>query len=215
MNLLTNLADKHGSGKGSVDHLYTEIYFNRIKDLRKRTIKLFEIGIWVGSSVRMWLDFFPHIQIYGLDPVPTEMSRRTKWHPRVKNGQSTVNLYEGSQADLKMLEQICSDAKEFDIIIDDGSHAAQDQQKSLAFLFPYLLPGGWYFIEDMRANRKRKLKSIKTSIFLRSIANEQPVSKRCCLSNKQINFLRSKIDCCSVEVDGNSGVIRKKSNIIE
>ena len=40
---------------------------------------------------------------------------------------------------------------DFDIIIDDCGHLSDQQQFSMAYLFPFLKPGGIYIIEDLNA----------------------------------------------------------------
>ncbi|NUS99514.1 MAG: hypothetical protein HOP96_00885, partial [Sphingomonas sp.] len=57
----------------------------------------------------------------------------------------------------------------FDIVIDDGSHASDDQQTSLGSLFPFVAPGGLYIIEDLffQPAHREKPATLRTVDLLR------------------------------------------------
>ena len=63
----TDKATQHPVVKPS--HGYTVYYEWAFHPLRDRDIKLLEIGVGGGESIRMWLDYFSRGQIYGLDKV--------------------------------------------------------------------------------------------------------------------------------------------------
>ena len=86
----------------------------------------------------MWLDYFPRANLYGLDI----------------DDFSTVDLprtqiFQGDQGTPQDLLAVVEVASNFDIIIDDGSHASYHQQTSLRTLFPFLSSGGIYIVEDL------------------------------------------------------------------
>ncbi|MGA1276597.1 MAG: class I SAM-dependent methyltransferase [Gemmobacter sp.] len=150
---LTELADRHGSDKGSTKHRYTELYHMLFLPLRDRPIRLLEMGLQIGGpehgrragrqttdlpSVRMWLEYFPHAEIVGLD-----VSDFGWFHdPRFRFIRCDMD---------KRAEIARAAAAEgpFDIIIDDASHASHHQQFALLEWWPKLRPGGLYIIEDL------------------------------------------------------------------
>jgi hypothetical protein len=87
----------------------------------------------------MWSTFFPNGTIYGFDI--NDFSDVSIDRCAIFRGDM------GNRADLDML--IKGSGGEFDVIIDDASHASHHQQIALAFLFPHLSPGGLYIIEDL------------------------------------------------------------------
>ena len=157
-NYLTELANQFGSDKGSKfpnRHHYTKYYHIHFFNLFYRQINLMEIGLCrkqIGGepkpqnqipSLEMWLRYFPNSNIIGVDIADFSWVK----HPRVKTFQAD----QGSRSDwsrvLQKLEKLGKNS--LDIIIDDGSHASQDQQITLGLLLPYLRPGGIYVIEDL------------------------------------------------------------------
>jgi len=58
MHRLTELANKYETDKGSLNHNYTEVY---PKYLPENPKKMMEIGIWKGSSLRMWNEYYPDL----------------------------------------------------------------------------------------------------------------------------------------------------------
>lgn len=161
---LADLAGRHGCDKGLTgpsdawfSNNYVDVYTGYFSSLRYREVRLLEIGIGVvgpnwnariahganasgGASLRMWSDYFPNGWITGADI--NDASHLDI--PRV----TTYLLDQSSDESLRNMYAALSSVQ-FDVIIDDGSHRAGDQQKTLRALFPLLRPGGLYFIEDL------------------------------------------------------------------
>jgi hypothetical protein len=88
----------------------------------------------------MWSRYFPNATIVGFDFNDFSSVRLPRC--RIIRGDM------GSRADLaRLLEQT---GGQFDIVIDDASHASHHQQIALGFLFPHLIPGGVYIVEDLQ-----------------------------------------------------------------
>jgi hypothetical protein len=96
-------------------------------------VKLCELGIASGGSLLHWADYFPHGEIVGLDRQLPDIK-----HPRVR-------MVRGDQTDPAALDA-CGDV--FDIVIDDCSHIASAAKVSFEHLFPKVVSGGFYAIED-------------------------------------------------------------------
>ena len=73
---LSKLGHKHKCDKYT-DHLYTQIYDNYFHPLKNHDIKLFEIGIYRGASLKMWNDYFCNGHIYRLLQLVTNNSLST------------------------------------------------------------------------------------------------------------------------------------------
>lgn len=112
---------------------FLDLYDEWFEGRRQDPIRLLELGIAGGGSLRYWADYFPNGQITGLDLNPPEID-----HPRIR----TVR---GDQGNPNALAA-CGD--EFDIVIDDCAHIGTLARLSFEFLFPRVTPGGIYAIED-------------------------------------------------------------------
>jgi len=155
---LRKLANKYRSDKGDIyfnAHGYADIYETLLRDRRDEPLRLLELGLLrhdvqarnpggpyaEAPSLAMWREYFPNAMIYGFDigdfsAVPP-MSR-----VEIIRGDM------GNPFDLEML--VAKTGGEFDLILDDASHASHHQQIALAFLFPHLRLGGIYFVEDLQ-----------------------------------------------------------------
>lgn len=121
------------------DKSYLDIYDQYFRGYRTRSVKLLEIGVKGGHSLRTWKAYFENADIYGLDINPECESVV----------EDRIDVYIGSQNDSHVLENMASKAGTFDIIIDDGSHINTLMLESFEILFPYLQSGGIYIFEDM------------------------------------------------------------------
>jgi hypothetical protein len=161
---LTTIANYHASDKGTLHgrnpwplpgHNYTSIYETYFSPLREEPVHLLEIGIGVdgpgalgttvfgrnpgGASLKMWRDYFPHGRVYGIDLNEATFVECER-----------ITTFIGDQGSRDSLSRIAKEiGRQFDIIIDDGSHASVHQQITLGTLFPHLKPGGLFVIEDL------------------------------------------------------------------
>jgi hypothetical protein len=121
---------------------YLDVYEECFRPLKKQPIDLLEIGIQNGGSLDIWSKYFPSAStLTGCDINPRcELLRYED--PRVQVIVGNVN-------ELQTLDRILSRSKQFDIIIDDGSHRSHDVLTSFLSYFPLLKPGGLYLVEDM------------------------------------------------------------------
>ena len=144
-------------------------YFSYYKDEK---INLLEIGVDNGDSLRIWREYFINANICGID---------------INNKNFTINNTEiliGDQSDYKFLQSIIDKYKNFDIIIDDGSHQSKHIIASFKFLFPYLNNGGIYVIEDLQ-----------TSYMPRYGGSRINLNKK----NSSMTFLKSLTDSINYE----------------
>lgn len=144
---LPRLCEKYGSDKHGF-HFYAQHYERHFRSLRKKPLRLLEIGIGGyddpgkgGASLRVWQHFFPKALIYGLDI-----------HDKSAHDTRRIKTLVGDQADADQLTAISDAYGPFDIIIDDGSHLNQHVLSSFKCLFPLLKPNGIYAVEDLQTS---------------------------------------------------------------
>lgn len=128
--------------KGLSGHGFTEIYERFFYPLKYEPIKIFEIGIGRGDSLRLWEHYFPKASIYGIDIFDKSSLASKRIHTFVAD--------QGSRNKLKQFIRKLGNT--YDIILDDGGHYMDLQQVSFAFLFKYAKPGGYYIIEDVHTS---------------------------------------------------------------
>ena len=133
---LTAIADHFKTDKGSIKHRYTKIYEQYLAGHRKRPgVRLLEIGVACGSSLKTWASWFADAQVVGVD-VREECRNLCRRYPNI-----SVRI--GDAGRMRQPES-------FDVIIDDGSHVSADIVDMFRANWPSLKPGGLYFIEDLR-----------------------------------------------------------------
>lgn len=127
-----------GTDKSSLDHSYTLVYEQYFDSLRHEPVKLLELGVYQGASLRMWDEYFtnPDSDIIGIDHAVSDLSI----------GRGRVRVYQGDQCDVP-------GALSFgwlpDIVIDDASHLSSKTIESFQLWFSLLRPGGLYVVEDL------------------------------------------------------------------
>jgi hypothetical protein len=135
---LDEIAIECGTDKSSLEHNYTPIYERHFEHLRNNNLRLLEIGVDKGYSLRMWSKYFLQAYIYGLDINPISPLNIER-----------VMVLQGNQADQESLKGTHNVFGPFDIIIDDGSHCNPHMRISFDTLFPLLKSGGTYVVEDL------------------------------------------------------------------
>ena len=127
-------------------HHYFDIYTKHFEAYRNRPIRMLEIGVFRGGSLRMWKEYLhPDSTIVGID-----IDKSCKDH-EIADRKVFVRI--GSQADPEFLTKVNEEFGPFDIILDDGSHKTHHQNISFGALFrPALVDGGCYMVEDVHTN---------------------------------------------------------------
>ena len=138
---LLELMRKHRTDKA--DHRYDIPYAFFLSERRHQVRKILELGVKRGESLRLWEEFFPEADIYGVDI-------NEKWS---RSASPRSRVFIGDQADESLLHKVSEAAGfQFDLIVDDGSHLSDHQVASLRYLWQFLKPPhGIYAIEDLNA----------------------------------------------------------------
>lgn len=148
-HLATNYAtDKSPYNILSHRHPYTPVYDMFLAPYKYKNggaIKLGEVGILNGSSLRMWRDYFPSAELVGFDIQPSAL-RHTEIIPNTKGILVDAGSADGLQIALDMS---CSDEKKFDILLEDASHCLKHQLLFLKTALEYVNSGGVLIIEDI------------------------------------------------------------------
>ncbi|MEO7905986.1 MAG: class I SAM-dependent methyltransferase [Saprospiraceae bacterium] len=144
---LERLGRIYGTDK-SVVHYYTQHYQTHFKKFKFKKINLLEIGVGGydkphigGNSLRMWRKYFPFGRIYSLD-----------LYDKTTLKENRIKIFTGSQVDEAFLNKVTQEIGDIDIIIDDGSHMNEHVIESFKVLFPKLMEGGIYAIEDTQTS---------------------------------------------------------------
>jgi hypothetical protein len=141
MMQFSNAYTEHSSKHRDYFPIYDNIFSNNGID-RKKSYKILEIGVDIGSGVRALKKYFPNSEIYGLD-----IKEECKKHE-----EENINIIIGSQVSRDILEELSK--KEFDIIIDDGSHHNNHVFTTFEELFKSLNANnvGLYIVEDIHTS---------------------------------------------------------------
>lgn len=199
---LTDLADTYGSDKGSFKHRYTELYQMLFFPYRKKKIDFLEMGLQIGGpehgksadrettdlpSIRMWLDYFKKARIHGLDVSDFSWFKDDR--------------FSFTRCDMDKRENIAAAAAtmgDFDIIMDDASHASHHQQYGFLELFPRLKSGGMYIIEDLRWQPEEMERPgfTKTAAFFQSYLDDGVFKHSDPAIAAEFNAMRHDISGC-------------------
>ena len=126
---------------------YFETYEAVFGARRNTPMRVLEIGVFHGTSLRLWKSYFQHPQtsLVGVDIEPT--------CARFDAPSDGIHVRIGSQADNEFLARVVAEFGPFDLIIDDGSHHSAHMIKSFNSLYATgLKDDGIYFVEDLHAN---------------------------------------------------------------
>lgn len=153
MTPLCEIAMKYHTDKCPANrHDYTPKYFELLNGKQESLKKVLELGIGsyvtmrhveeyqVGASLKMWKEFFPNAQIYGVDNDPSTMMNEER---------ITTFLYDTTK-ESDMADLIATVGSDIDFVVDDGPHLTKKQIRTALFLLPRLKQDVLYVIEDTR-----------------------------------------------------------------
>jgi hypothetical protein len=126
---------------------YFEAYRSVFGPHRAEPMRILEIGVLDGSSLRLWRRYFTHPDtiIVGVDIQPG--------CAQFDAPSDGIRVRIGNQADGAFLKSVVKEFGPFDLIIDDGSHQSSHIIASFNHLYSDgLKDTGIYFVEDLHAN---------------------------------------------------------------
>lgn len=137
---LVDLFNNQGArtDKGTIHDYIAGYYAEEFSGKRDQRIKLMEIGVHRGPSIRLWKEWFRNSEIIGVD---------------------NENLYGGDPVyDKLFIEDAYADEfinkfedNYFDYIIDDGPHTLESQVISITKWIHKVKPGGKLIVEDIQS----------------------------------------------------------------
>jgi len=127
-----------GTDKSLFGSDYLRHYDAVFSPLKHSDVTVLEIGVFHGSSMTLWAQYFTKAHIIGIDINPA--------CERFATDRVTIEI-----GDLEDPEFMLGLATRYTptIIVDDGSHRADHQISAFERLFPALKPGGFYAVEDL------------------------------------------------------------------
>jgi hypothetical protein len=139
MSVLDEIAKKYGTDKSSEVHNFCVKYEKYLPFKRDEKLRILEIGILDGKSLKMWKEYFFNSHIVGIDI-----------NPECKQyEEERISVEIGSQIDGDFLLRLSQQYGPFDMILDDGSHLNEHVIFSFEHLFSFLKSQGVYIVEDM------------------------------------------------------------------
>lgn len=157
MDSLQFLAGTFGTDKNS--HGFIEKYEELFSEMRKDSFNFLEIGVYMGSSIKMWNTYFENSKIFGIDAFEGIQGNGMTfdgylqfYNEWVENPNPKIELTKCDQSKESELEKFVIYCKnnniKFRTIIDDGSHLMRDQQITFSHFFELVENGGFYIVED-------------------------------------------------------------------
>lgn len=123
-------------------HHYLPIYDRYLSPWRGRPVRMLEIGVSLGGSLQLWRKFLgPEAILFGVDIDPA----------CAKFDGQAAQVRIGSQSDPEFLRRVVAEMGGVDIVLDDGSHVSEHIRTSLDTLYPLMVDGGLYLVEDLHA----------------------------------------------------------------
>ena len=147
-SLLDKTGFLHGTDKASLQavsssfriaHDYLRHYDFTFNSFRDKKFSLIEFGCSKGNSLRMWEQYFPNADIFGVD-----LDESARQHEKGR-----VHIVIGDAASQDTYNKLQASAGKAFIILDDASHAWSDQRRSFELFWDMVEPEGFYVIEDL------------------------------------------------------------------
>ena len=148
MHELTRMCIQLAAGDKAENHLYTEFYGPLFTPNKEKFTDVLEIGIGAGASLRLWKEFFPKAQIWGIDNLHYQTSFNIKIPEEILE-DNRMNIYLKDAYSDDQVAELKSTGTKFDLILDDGSHSPHDQLFVLNRYIDLLKESGILLIEDV------------------------------------------------------------------
>lgn len=133
-----DLTDKLSyQGHYSDGHTYSVVYDRLFEPYKNKQINFLEIGLNFGGNIAICSEYFSNINHYGIDIADY-----------IKIDKNLFTFYKGSFDDVNVVKQ--ASERQYDIILEDGSHYLEHQLESIKLYLPLLKQDGVMIIEDIQ-----------------------------------------------------------------
>ncbi|MDC3157399.1 hypothetical protein OA669_02520 [Candidatus Pelagibacter bacterium] len=195
-NSLDRLFHHYGSDKADIfkktankGHGYSNFYKQKIEKLKNQKINILEIGSYAGASAAALVKYLPESNIFCFDiNISNFIYKSKKIHVfglDINNKNKTIKTLN------KITDQY--EIKEFDIIIDDGSHNLRDILTALKFFFKYLKNKGLYIIEDFKHPNyyqyNKNINHILIDELFKNLENKRTFNSNLFTKNEQLDLM--------------------------
>jgi hypothetical protein len=147
---LKNLVNNNNTDKNTT-HSYLDLYEELLFCKKNTAKKILEIGIGStdnnGGSIKLWHDYFPNAEIYGLDIIHID----SVWN-EIKN-IDRIKLYtetDGYNEEFFKNTFLNKNIK-FDMMLDDGPHTLESMKKYIKLYSQLMTEDGILMIEDIQS----------------------------------------------------------------
>jgi SAM-dependent methyltransferase len=131
----------YNTDKNSFFHNYSRQYSDLLSKFRDKPIKILEIGVNNGDSIKIWKALFKnYTTILGIDINPNCI--------QYANVNENIFVEIGNSTSVDLFDKVKATYGSFDIIIDDGSHINTDVIKNFELYLNILNDDGIYIVED-------------------------------------------------------------------
>jgi cephalosporin hydroxylase len=134
------------ANKGRLIHKwehYFDIYHRHFAPYRGRPITVLEFGVSHGGSLQMWKHYFgPRARIIGVDINPKCAAL----------AEPQIEIVIGDQEDRAFLRKLADEVGPVDVLIEDGGHTAGQQIATFEELWPQIVDGGVFLLEDVHTS---------------------------------------------------------------
>ena len=150
MTTLQQIGLERGTDKADADHTfqgmsYLDVYDMYLMAKRQAPLLILELGVHQGASLRMWHDYFPCAEVWGIDIDPGVLANTGNLD------RERIHVVIGNQASASTIADI-EPREKFDLVVDDGSHLVDHQIESFNLIWPRVNSGGLYAIEDLQCS---------------------------------------------------------------
>lgn len=134
---LQKIGEAEHTDKAGTDHNYLNKYEFFLKKFEDNTFTFVELGVFKGSSIKMWRQFFKNAKVIGVD-----IDESCKQYAR-----DDIEILIRDLGLDSSIEEIAT--LKPSVIVDDASHIWSHQINALLKLYPVLPSGGVYILEDI------------------------------------------------------------------
>jgi hypothetical protein len=139
-------SNPRGTDKGTKKSYIELFYEKEFKTLRKKKIRLLEIGVRHGASVHLWNKYFNNIYITGIDNLSDLDLVVGKQINMEWINADNIKIINADAYSLLNAESLVS---KYDVIIDDGPHTLKSQVFCIKNYSVKLSKDGVLIIEDI------------------------------------------------------------------